>query len=317
MIIYIVYRIYKMGEVYMEANTISSADLKEIENDMKDVDYVSEQFDLRDYLATSNNYPLLSNEETVELCKKAQNKDKDAINLLVMHNLKLVMYVLKKYSWGTTLDKSDLMQEGVIGMLRAIQEFDTTKNIKFSTYAVWWIRQAVTRVQINEGQTIRLPVHIHDNYYKMMKLLSTNKELSVNSDEGIAEVAKLMGLSFSRVKTLASLNINMISLDMPVGDGDSKKKDTRLMDLMPDDVDITESVLDSEIHNEIMGVLNELPARERDVLILRFGLDGGSPKTLQEIADMYGITRERIRQLEAKGLRRIRKSPRLKNKLKV
>ena len=252
------------------------------------------------FLNEAGRYPLLTAAEEVELAKLIERGDKAAKDRMINSNLRLVVSIAKRYQ-GHDLSLLDLIQEGIIGLIRAVEKFDWRRGYKFSTYATWWIRQAVQRGVANKSRTIRIPVHIVERQQKMARAerALTLKLERQPTDEEIAEAAKLPLKHVHEVRAAARA---VTSLDRPLGE----ENDTAFGDLIAADADVAEEVevgLDEETLREAIGRLSD---RERDVLRLRYGLErNAEPKSLEEIGRVLGITRERVRQIESAALRHL------------
>ncbi len=257
---------------------------------------------VRIYLREIGKVPLLTMQQEVELAKLIEKKDIEAKRRLTEANLRLVVSIAKRYM-GRGLLFLDLIQEGNLGLIRAVEKFDYRRGYKFSTYATWWIRQAVTRAIADQARTIRVPVHAVET---MNKLNRVQRELLQKNgrEPTTAELAAELGLSTSKVVEIQKAAQDPVSLESPVGDED----DSELGDFIEDhDADEPLDEVFRQIRREeLFRVLDSLPARERKVLELRFGLKGERPRTLEEVGDRFGVTRERIRQVEAKTLNRLK-----------
>ena len=261
---------------------------------------------IRLYLKEIGAIPLLTADEEYEIAKRAANGDTVAREQLCNANLRLVVHIAKKYQ-GRGMHLLDLIQEGNLGLLKAIDKFEYDKGFKFSTYATWWIRQSISRAIADYGRTIRIPVHMVETVNKMVRL---NREfVQKNGREPTPEeIAKMMGISIAKATEILTMVQEPVSMDTPVGD----EEDTRLGDFVKDEkaidpAEATESVM---MHEKLMDVLDTLTPRERDVMILRYGLNDGQARTLEEVGEEFGVTRERIRQIEAKALRKLSHSSR-------
>ncbi|HEX7083702.1 MAG TPA: sigma-70 family RNA polymerase sigma factor [Gaiellaceae bacterium] len=253
------------------------------------------------FLNEAGRYPLLTAAQEVEIAKRVEQGDKRAKDLLVNSNLRLVVSIAKKYQ-GHGLSLLDLIQEGIIGLIRAAEKFDWRKGFKFSTYATWWIRQAVQRGVANKARTIRIPVHIVEREQKISR---AERELVAQlerapTDEEVAERSKL---PLKQVREVRAAARAVASLDKPVGEGDAAAYgDLFASDEAQPDEQVEVELTERALHEAIA----ELPEREQEVLRLRYGLDGDAdPKSLEEIGRILGITRERVRQLEGEALRRL------------
>jgi RNA polymerase primary sigma factor len=244
---------------------------------------------------------LLTREEERELARRKDEGDEAAKRRLIESNLRLVMAITRNYT-KASVPLLDLIQEGNLGLIRAVEKFDYRLGFKLSTYATWWIRQAITRALADQGRTIRLPVHVAD---QVRRLLRARRQLAqkLNREPTLAELAKETQQTEQRVRELLDLMENPVSLETPVGDGESLYGD------LIEDVNSLaphEQSAEQARGRELAGALEELNPRMRRVLSLRFGLDGESPQTLEEVGTQLGITRERVRQLETRALRELR-----------
>ena len=244
---------------------------------------------------------LLTREEERELARRKDEGDEEAKRRLIESNLRLVMAITRNYT-KASVPLLDLIQEGNLGLIRAVEKFDYRLGYKLSTYATWWIRQAITRALADQGRTIRLPVHVAD---QVRRLLRARRQLAqkLNREPVLAELARETQLSEERVRELLELVENPVSLETPVGDGESLYGD------LIEDVNALaphEQSAEQARGRELAGALEQLNPRMRRVLSLRFGLDGEPPHTLEEVGTQLGITRERVRQLETRALRELR-----------
>ena len=263
---------------------------------------------VRMYLKEIGQVKLLSAEEEVELAKRISEGDQEAKNKLTEANLRLVVSIAKKYS-GRGLHILDLIQEGNTGLIRAVDKFDWTKGNKFSTYATWWIRQAITRAIADQARTIRVPVHMVEVINKATRC---NRKLvqELGREPTLEEIAEELNLPIEKIIEANRTAADTLSLDMPVGD----EEDTTIGSFVEDDntpgpVDATSNMLLAEALTEILGTLTE---READVLKMRFGMYDGRTHTLEEVGQIFGVTRERIRQIENKAIRKLRHPSRAK-----
>jgi RNA polymerase primary sigma factor len=258
------------------------------------------------YLKEIGKVPFLTAKEEKELAKRIEKGDEAAKQKLIRANLRLVVSIAKKYvGRSPNLTLLDLIQEGNLGLFRAAEKFDWRKGYKFSTYATWWIRQAVTRALADQARTIRIPVHMIETITKYEKVRrGLLKEL--RREPTPEEIAKEMGLSVDKVKHIAKIAQKTISLETPVGDSD---EESILADFIKDEemASPSKEAARALLRERIKEILHELTPREQKILSMRFGLEDGVTHTLQEVGEVFGVTRERIRQIEAKALEKIRK----------
>ena len=296
-------------------------DIKDLENINLNIlddldDYISVEDPIKMYLKEIGKIPLLSVEEEMVLARKISDPDtnirKEAAKKMAESNLRLVVSIAKRYM-GRGMQLLDLIQEGNLGLLRAVEKFDYQKGFKFSTYATWWIRQAITRSIADQARTIRIPVHMVETINRLIK---TQRKLvqELGREPKPEEVAKIMSLPVSKVREIMNFALEPVSMETPIGDED----DSHLGDFLQDfnakvPVNFAMDVL---LHDQLIEVIKSLTEREQKVILLRFGLEDGKPRTLEEVGKVFGITRERIRQIEAKALRKLRnpsKTKRLKD----
>ena len=254
------------------------------------------------YLKEIGGYPLLSIEEEIELAKKIEQGNETAKQTLAESNLRLVVSIAKRYV-GRGLSFLDLIQEGNLGLIKAVDKFDYTKGYKFSTYATWWIRQAITRSIADQSRTIRIPVHMSEVINKTYRVSRTLlQELGREPTE--QELSDAMKLPIEKVREILKVSADPISLDTPIGEED----DSHLGDFIKDDTIVgpEDAAAYSVLQDQIAKLLDTLTDREQRVLILRFGLKDGRTRTLEEVGKEFNVTRERIRQIEAKALRKLR-----------
>lgn len=263
---------------------------------------------VRMYLKEIGRISLLSLDEEQELSRKIADGDEEAKKVLAESNLRLVVSIAKRYV-GRGLLFLDLIQEGNIGLMKAVDKFDYGKGYKFSTYATWWIRQAITRALADQARTIRVPVHMVETINKMARV-ERQLALDLNREPTEEEIAKKMGLSLDKIVEIKKISQDPVSLETPIGEED----DSHLGDFLADERTMgPEEYTDyTMLKQELKGVLETLTKREEEVLELRFGLYDGTCHTLEEVGKRFGVTRERIRQIEAKALRKLRHPSRAK-----
>ena len=260
------------------------------------------------YLREIGQVPLLSHEEEVEYAKRAFEGDEEASKILIEANLRLVVSIAKKHT-NRGLKLLDLIQEGNIGLMKAVEKFEYTKGYKFSTYATWWIRQAITRAIADQGRTIRIPVHMIETINKIKK--ESRIYLQETGKDATPEIlAERLGMEAEKIKAIQEMNQEPISLETPVG----SEEDSELGDFVEDQKTTSpyEATNRSILREELNAVLKTLSSREEKVLRYRYGLDDSSPKTLEEVGKIFNVTRERIRQIEVKALRKLRHPSRKK-----
>lgn len=261
---------------------------------------------VRLYLREIGKIPLLNSEEELELAKKVVAGDKRAKDKMAEANMRLVVSIAKRYS-GRGLDFLDLIQEGNTGLLRAVEKFDPDKGFKFSTYATWWIRQAITRAIADQARTIRIPVHMVET---INKLLRTQRRMTqeLNREPTIEELAKELEMEPDKVEYVIKIKQDITSLDAGVG-RDGEDEDSVLGDFIEDEDGATpeESATNQLLKEQVQAVLSTLSDREQKIIKMRFGLENGKSHTLEEVGQEFAVTRERIRQIEAKALAKLRK----------
>ena len=276
-----------------------------LEDILKD-DSIAKELTINDpvrmYLKEIGKISLLSLDEETELSKKIAEGDEMAKNRLAESNLRLVVSIAKRYV-GRGMLFLDLIQEGNIGLMKAVEKFDATKGYKFSTYATWWIRQAITRAIADQARTIRVPVHMVETINKLSRF-QRQLTLEPNREPTDEELAEKMNMSPEKIREVIKIAQDPVSLETPIGE----EEDSHLGDFVPDESNMSpeDFTVHEMLKEEISDVLLTLTEREEQVLRLRFGLDDGSSKTLEEVGQMFGVTRERIRQIEAKALRKLR-----------
>lgn len=292
----------------------SIAELKAIEKDEKNnkkedlTDNISVNDPVRLYLKEIGRVPLLTAEQEMEIAKRMEQGDEDAKKELAEANLRLVVSIAKRYV-GRGMSFLDLIQEGNLGLIKAVEKFDYRKGFKFSTYATWWIRQAITRAIADQARTIRIPVHMVETINKLTRV-SRQLLQEYGREPTPAEIGKEMGFSEEKVREIQKIAQDPVSLETPIGE----EEDSHLGDFIPDDEAPapSEAASYSLLKEQLVDVLSTLTEREEKVLRLRFGLDDGRARTLEEVGKEFDVTRERIRQIEAKALRKLRHPSRSK-----
>ena len=281
---------------------VDTQDAEEVEIDLSVPEGISIDDPVRMYLKEIGRVPLLTAEEEVALAKQMEAGDEEAQRRLAEANLRLVVSIAKRYV-GRGMLFLDLIQEGNLGLIKAVEKFDYNKGYKFSTYATWWIRQAITRAIADQARTIRIPVHMVET---INKLIRVQRQLlqELGRDPAPEEIAEVMEISVERVREIMKIAQEPVSLETPIGE----EEDSHLGDFIEDhDAPAPAEVASFMLLKEqLEEVLDTLTAREEKVLRLRFGLDDGRARTLEEVGQNFGVTRERIRQIEAKALRKLR-----------
>ena len=257
---------------------------------------------VRMYLKEIGQIKLLTMDEELELADRILAGDEMAKNILAEANLRLVVSIAKRYV-GRGMLFLDLIQEGNIGLMKSVEKFDVTKGYKFSTYATWWIRQAITRAIADQARTIRVPVHMVETINKLARI-QRQLTLELNREPSEDELAKKMNVSVEKIREIYKISQEPVSLETPIGEED----DSHLGDFIKDERNLSpeEYATNEMLKDEIAEVLETLTEREEKVIRLRFGLEDGKSRTLEEVGQLFGVTRERIRQIEAKALRKLR-----------
>ena len=290
---------------------MKDADDEELDIDLDAVDLlegIGTEDPVRMYLKEIGTVPLLSAEEELRLAKRKAEGDEYAKERLIEANLRLVVSIAKRYT-GRGMSFLDLVQEGNLGLIKGVEKFDYTKGYKLSTYATWWIRQSVTRALADQARTIRVPVHMVETINKMSKM-QRKLTLELGYEPSVPELADALEMSEDKVMEIMQIAREPASLETPIGEED----DSNLGDFVADSNVVTpegnvESVM---LREHIDALLGDLKERERQVIVLRFGLEDGHPRTLEEVGKEFNVTRERIRQIEAKALRKLRNPVRSK-----
>ena len=296
------------GDLDEELFLVDEADLEDEEEidvehvDLSVPDGISLDDPVRMYLKEIGKIPLLSSEDEIELAKEMELGNEEAQKRLAEANLRLVVSIAKRYV-GRGMQFLDLIQEGNLGLIKAVEKFDYRKGYKFSTYATWWIRQAITRSIADQARTIRIPVHMVET---INRLVRTSRQLlqELGREPTMEEIGKRVDMPPERVAEIMKMSQEPVSLETPVGE----EEDSHLGDFIQDDhVTVPQDAAAyTLLHEQLMEVLGTLTEREQKVLRLRFGLDDGRPRTLEEVGKQIHVTRERIRQIEAKALRKLR-----------
>ena len=284
-------------------------DAEDIDIDAIDIlDGIGTEDPVRMYLKEIGTVPLLTADEELELAKKKSAGDEAAKQRLIEANLRLVVSIAKRYT-GRGMSFLDLVQEGNLGLIKGVEKFDYTKGYKLSTYATWWIRQSVTRALADQARTIRVPVHMVETINKMSKM-QRKLTLELGYEPSVPELANALEMSEEKVMEIMQIAREPASLETPIGEED----DSNLGDFVADNNTVTpEGNVEAVMLREHIDVLlNDLKEREKQVIILRFGLEDGHPRTLEEVGKEFNVTRERIRQIEAKALRKLRHPSRSK-----
>ena len=286
---------------------------EEEEIDMEHIDLsvpegVSVEDPVRMYLKEIGKVPLLSSDDEIELAKKIELGDELAKEKLTEANLRLVVSIAKRYV-GRGMQFLDLIQEGNLGLIKAVEKFDYRKGYKFSTYETWWIRQAITRAIADQARTIRIPVHMVETINRLVRV-SRQLLQELGREPSPEEVALKVDMPVERVREIMKVSQEPVSLETPIGE----EEDSHLGDFIQDDQVAVpaDAATSTMLHEQLMEVLDTLTEREQKVLRLRFGLDDGRPRTLEEVGREFNVTRERIRQIEAKALRKLRHPSRSK-----
>ena len=281
--------------------------------EMEDITKIASQVQVDDpvkmYLKDIGKVPLLTSEEEVEYAKRMAEGDLYARKKLSEANLRLVVSIAKKYVGRTSMQFLDLIQEGNLGLLKAVEKFDYTKGFRFSTYATWWIRQSITRAIADQARTIRIPVHMVETINKLIRV-SRQLLQTLGRDPTAQEIAEKMGITEQRVCEIQKIAQDPVSLENPVGE----EEDSKIGDFVEDETikSPVETAAQLILKEQLLAAIDTLTPREQKVIRLRYGLDDSHPRTLEEVGREFDVTRERIRQIEAKALRKLRHPNRCK-----
>ena len=306
----------ELEEVYKTLDDAGIQIINEYERDKDLYDQLLKEVNMDDpvkmYLKDIGKVPLLAADEEIELAKKMLDGDEESKRKLSEANLRLVVSIAKRYM-GRGMLFLDLIQEGNLGLMKAVEKFDYQKGFKFSTYATWWIRQAITRAIADQARTIRIPVHMVETINKQIRVSRTLLQ-EFGREPTPEEIAKYMGISEDKVREIQKIAQDPVSLETPIGE----EEDSHLGEFLDDETSTAPSdmVACTLLKEQLIGVLDTLTPREEKVLRLRYGIDDGRPRTLEEVGKEFNVTRERIRQIEAKALRKLRhpsRSKRLKD----
>ncbi|MDE6442612.1 MAG: RNA polymerase sigma factor RpoD [Clostridia bacterium] len=303
----------QMDYVYKSINEAGIQIIDEAERDKELYEQALSDIGLDDpvkmYLKDIGRVPLLSADDEIELARRMQEGDEYAKKKLSEANLRLVVSIAKRYV-GRGMLFLDLIQEGNLGLMKAVEKFDYQKGFKFSTYATWWIRQAITRAIADQARTIRIPVHMVETINKLTRVSRLLLQ-KYGREPTPAEIAEEMHITEERVREIQKIALDPVSLETPIGE----EEDSHLGDFIEDETTATpsDSVSTTMLKETLLNVLNSLTPREEKVLRLRYGVDDGRPRTLEEVGREFNVTRERIRQIEAKALRKLRHPSRSKH----
>ncbi len=305
-------------EIQEVLTALENANIKIIKAENPDVE--KENFDelvsqvsvddpVKMYLKDIGKVPLLTSEEEIDLAKRMLDGDEYAKAKLSEANLRLVVSIAKRYAGRTSMQFLDLIQEGNIGLLKAVEKFDHTKGFRFSTYATWWIRQSITRAMADQARTIRIPVHMVETIHKLTRVKRQLLQ-ELGRDPTQEEIAKAMDVSEDKVAEIQKIAQEPISIETPVGE----EEDSKMADFIEDESvkSPVEIATQNLLREQLLGVIETLTPREQKVIRLRYGLDDSHPRTLEEVGKEFNVTRERIRQIEAKALKKLRNPNRSK-----
>ena len=294
--------IIESGRVFEEDKAREYDEKKKVELELEDA---STSDSVQMYLREIGRYPLLSSEEEIDLAKKIEKNDEAARQKLAVSNLRLVVSIAKKYvGRSPNLTLLDLIQEGNIGLFKAVEKFDYKRGYKFSTYATWWIRQAITRALADQGKTIRIPVHMVETINKYQQVVRRLVQ-DLGREPLPEEIAAEMGVEVDKIRYIQKISQDTVSLEAPVGQDD---EDSSLESFIPDEDSITPSMATARgiLKTHLQEIISDLAVREQKILDMRFGLTDGVTHTLEEVGKVFAVTRERIRQIEAQAPEKIR-----------
>lgn len=303
-----IYEVLESMGIEIIGDEISEENIEEEDLDLSIPEGIAIDDPVRMYLKEIGKVPLLSSEEEIELATRIEQGDEKAKKKLAEANLRLVVSIAKRYV-GRGMLFLDLIQEGNLGLIKAVEKFDYRKGFKFSTYATWWIRQAITRAIADQARTIRIPVHMVETINKLIRIQRQLLQ-ELGRDPHPEEIAEIMELPVEKVREIQKIAQEPVSLETPIGE----EEDSHLGDFIPDDDALApaEAAAFTMLKEQLINVLDTLTPREEKVLRLRFGLDDGRARTLEEVGKEFNVTRERIRQIEAKALRKLRHPSRSK-----
>ncbi|MBP5492865.1 MAG: RNA polymerase sigma factor RpoD [Clostridiales bacterium] len=296
------------GIAIVAETSIEDDAIRELNLDANVADGAGMDDPVRMYLKEIGKVPLLTAEQEQNLAQRMLEGDEDAKAQLIEANLRLVVSIAKRYL-GRGMQFLDLIQEGNLGLIKAVDKFDHSKGFKFSTYATWWIRQAITRAIADQARTIRIPVHMVETINRLVREQRALIQ-ELGREPTVEEIAERMGLSVEKVREIQKISQEPVSLEKPIGE----EEDSHLGDFIPDDdaMSPADQVAYTLLKEQLLDAMKSLTAREEKVLRLRFGLDDGRQRTLEEVGREFNVTRERIRQIEAKALRKLRHPSRSK-----
>lgn len=285
----------------------------EISDDLEDfINQPNGDDPVKMYLKDIGRYPLLSHQEVIELAKRRDQGDESAKKKLIESNLRLVVSIAKVLVPGQNMPFLDLIQEGNLGLIKAVEKFDYTRGCTFATYATYWIRQAITRAKANQGRSIRLPVHMIETLHKLAKAKRMLAQ-KLGREPNESELAEEMGVDEKKIFEMQKISLEPISYDSTYGEDE----DSKYGDFIEDENAQTpmQATMKTMLHQQLMSIISELMPREQQVINLRFGLEDGHPRTLEEVGREFNVTRERIRQIESKAMRKLKQPNRLKKLL--